>query len=102
MAGDTEVTLNWEDPRDDSITKYQIFDFENVGFDLWDDIPGSGATTATHTVTGLTNGTEYTFQIRAVAGSLPGDASDAVKATPQVAVPDAPDNLTATAGDRSK
>ncbi|WP_446830455.1 fibronectin type III domain-containing protein [Candidatus Foliamicus sp.] len=98
VAGDTEVTLNWEDPRDDSITKYQIFDFENVGFDLWDDIPGSGATTTTHTVTGLTNGTEYSFQIRAVAGSLPGDASDAVKATPQLAVPDAPTGLSATAG----
>ena len=72
-----------------------------MGINLWDDIPGSGADTITHTVTGLTNGTEYTFQIRAVAGSLLGEASDAVKATPQVAVPDAPDNLTATAGDRS-
>ena len=49
-------------------------------------------------MTGLTNGTEYSFQIRAVAGSLPGDASDAVKATPQLAVPDAPTGLSATAG----
>ena len=101
IAGDTEVTLIWANPGDDSITKYQIFNSETVGINLWDDIPGSGADTVTHTVTGLTNGTEYTFQIRAVAGSLLGDASDAVKATPQVAVPDAPDNLTATAGDRS-
>ena len=53
----------------------------------------------------LVNGTEYTFQIRAVAGTpkqaLQGEPSDTVKATPQLAVPDAPGNLTATAGDRS-
>ncbi|MDE0471255.1 MAG: putative Ig domain-containing protein, partial [Ekhidna sp.] len=42
----------------------------------WTTIPGSGATTVSHTVTGLTNGTAYTFQVRAVAGSVEGVPSD--------------------------
>ena len=32
----------------------------------FDDIPGSVATTTAHMVTGLNNGTEYTFAVRAV------------------------------------
>ena len=99
IAGDTRVTLVWTDPNDPTITGYQVL--YQFGSDPWEPIEGSDATTTRHTVENLVNGTEYTFQIRAVAGSLLGDPSIAVKATPQVAVPDAPDNLTATAGDRS-
>ncbi len=99
IAGDTKVTLVWTDPNDPTITGYQVL--YQFGSDPWEPIKGSDATTTRHTVENLVNGTEYTFQIRAVAGNVPGDPSIAIKATPQVAVPDAPDNLTATAGDRS-
>ncbi len=51
----------------------------------WTNIIGSDATTTSHTVTGLTNGTEYTFMVRAVVGSdstlVTGVASDAQTAT---------------------
>ena len=51
----------------------------------WTDISPSSETTASHTVTGLTNGVEYTFQVRAVdkvakVGLAPG--SDSVRAMP--------------------
>ena len=50
-----------------------------------------------HTETGLTNGTEYTFDVRAVNASGDG-ATATIKATPY-APPIAPTNLTAAYGD---
>ena len=69
---DRRVTLTWDDPINDQIDRYQYQ--QSTDFDLggvtwpsgWTTIPNSGATTTTHTVTGLTNGTRYTFRIRAV------------------------------------
>ena len=78
-AGDTEVTLSWADPSNGTITKYQ---YTEDGGTTWTDIPGSGATTTSYTVTGLTNGTQYTFQVRAVSNSGDGAASDRVITTP--------------------
>ena len=69
-GGDAEVSLSWSNPNDTSITKYQVRHKADSSFadgdDLWEDITGSGSGTTSHTVTGLTNGTEYVFQIRAV------------------------------------
>ncbi|TGG84415.1 MAG: fibronectin type III domain-containing protein, partial [Aphanocapsa feldmannii 288cV] len=50
------------------------------------------ASTTSHTVTGLTNGTTYSFAVRAVNTSGKG-AFSMVSAAP-LAVPDAPSNLT--------
>ncbi len=85
---DGEVTLSWTDPNNDAITKYQIStdggsNFINI---LCDSSMATG-----HTVTGLTNGTTYTFQVRAYDNSGPG-ASATVTATPLF---DAPTELTA-------
>ena len=44
-------------------------------WESWTPIPGSGANTTSHTVTGLTGGTAYTFQVRAVNRGGDGDAS---------------------------
>ena len=41
----------------------------------WADIPGSGFTTASHPVTGLTNGQQYTFAVRGENNSGSGPAS---------------------------
>ena len=101
-AGDTEVMLNWTNPNDSTITKYQVRYAQGTADPTtatWTDIANSGATTTTHTVDNLTNGTTYAFQIRAVVGAVNGPDSDTVTATPTLAVPDAPTNLTATAGD---
>jgi len=64
-AGDAQVTLSWTDPSDSSITNYQ-YQQKTVTWGDWTDIEGSGATTTSHTVTGLMNGTAYRFRIRAV------------------------------------
>ncbi len=100
-AGDTEVTLNWANPNDSSITKYQFRQAQGATVPdstAWTDITGSGATTTSHKVTGLTNTTQYAFQIRAVNANGDSDASGAVTATPALAVPAAPTEFSATAG----
>ena len=97
-AGDKQVTLSWSNPSNSAITKYQVRQGSSttISSASWTDITSSGAATTSHTVTGLTNGTAYAFQIRAVAGSAEGAASGTVQATPRF---DAPAGLTATAGD---
>ena len=100
-AGDTKVSLAWTQSRDNSITKYQFRYAEGAsvpGTESWTDIAGSGAGTTGHEVTGLTNDTLHAFEIRAVNANGAGAAS-AVTATPKLAIPEAPGNLTAAPGD---
>ena len=92
VAGDEEVALSWTNPNDSSITGYQYQ--QKAGAAAWDttwtDIPGSGATTTSHTVTGLTNGTAYQFRIRAVNAAGNGPQSDPTTAVTPVADTTAP------------
>ena len=76
--GEGAVELTWLPQGDLSVTSYEYK--QNSG--RWIAIPGSDAHTVRHTVTGLTNGTPYTFEIRSVNAQGSGDASDAVTATP--------------------
>ena len=79
-----QVTLSWDDPGNSTITKYHV---STDGGTSFVDISDSGAsTTTTTTVTGLTNGTLYTFAVRAENNSGPGAAATTT-ATP---VNDAP------------
>ena len=101
-AGDTQVKLEWADPNDSSIDKYQYSTDGGTGFiDIdADAIDYSVANTIGYTVTSLTNDTEYTFHIRAVDNQALqpyGDASD-VTATPAGTLPDSPLNLEAEPG----
>lgn len=75
-AGNTQVNLSWTAPHDGGspITKYEI----SVDSGAWTSV---GLVTS-HTVTGLTNGTTYTFKIRAVNSVGNGAESNAVSATP--------------------
>ena len=84
-VGDAQLTLSWSNPSDSTIDKYQYS--TNAG-SSYSDITGSGASTTTHTVTGLTNGTEYTLAVRAVNESGNGAAAT-VTETP-IAKPAAP------------
>ena len=96
---DGQVTLSWANPANNTITKYQYRRKTDTGtYGSWTDIPNSGDTTTSYTVTSLTNGTEYTFGVRAVNAGGNGAAST-VTATP-APVPAAPTKLEAEVGDR--
>ena len=80
-GGNEQVALSWEAPEDDggfAITDYEV---RINGRGSW---ISTGSIHTTHTVTGLTNGTAYVFQVRAVnaAGSSP--YSNRAEATPGV------------------
>lgn len=82
-AGVGAVTLSWNNPGDAAITVYQLkYGYGTTVVQDWSDIPGTGATTTTHTVASLTGGKAYTFNLRAAAGLVHGDSS-VVKATPR-------------------
>ena len=89
--GDAQATLQWSSLSDSSITSYQVRQGSGspLTFSAWATVPGSGANTRTATVTGLTNGTRYTFEVRAVSGSGNGAAvraSTTLAASPSAAV----------------
>ena len=97
-AGNTQVTLTWDDPGNATITFYEYQ--QKVGlaaFGDWTEIRDSTATTTSHRLDDLDNDTAYSYRIRAGRGSFTSLASDAVTATPRGAPPAAP-VLTATPG----
>ena len=82
IPGEEEVTLNWSDPVDVGITRYQYRQKRGTGrWGSWKNMSGSGATTTSHTVTGLAEGTEYSFQVRAVNPVGNGSESSTVTTT---------------------
>ena len=92
--GDEQVKLSWSyTGSETSITgfQYQQSTVDELGDD-WSDIIGSTAETRSHIVTGLTNGTEYTFRVRSLNGTV-GSAP----VGPQSATPTAEDRAPTTA-----
>ncbi|MCY4506982.1 MAG: fibronectin type III domain-containing protein [Acidobacteria bacterium] len=96
-AGDEQADLSWTNPSDTSITKYQSrhrADGE-TNWTAWADIAGSSDE---HTVTGLTNDTTYTFQLRAVRDLNNAGPSASATATPKPPPPAAVAGLIRTPG----
>ena len=113
-GGDGSVALAWSDPADASVTGYQYQVNHNdtntgnlSGWSAWQSIANSDADTIAHTLTGLTNGKEYRFKLRAVnsAGEskpAPQSAPWYVVATPQKPPPPAaPSNVAVNPGNGS-
>ncbi len=112
-AGNGSVTLSWNDPSDSSIKGYEYNLNHNdtstgnlSGWGPWTVIPGAGASTTSHTFTGLTNGREYRYHLRAVNGGGPSVGAPAsgppwfVSATPSAYDPNLTvSNLSVTPGD---
>ena len=68
-GGYKSATISWNDPQDDSITKYQ-YRLDGGG---WTDIPGSGPRTTGYTITGLPTLARYEGFLRAVNAHGPGE-----------------------------
>ena len=90
--GDGQVALSWAPGSSggSAITKWQYRQSSNGGgFGPWTDIADSGPDTTSHVVTGLDNGTSYTFQVRAVSQVGTSTPISSAAATPGT-VPAAP------------
>ena len=82
-VGDGYADQSWDDPSDSSITSYQHRTQEaGSQWGGWTTIPQSGATTTSYRKTGLTNGTEHWFEIRAVNEHGPGASAQVGPVTP--------------------
>ncbi|MDE0193008.1 MAG: fibronectin type III domain-containing protein, partial [Gammaproteobacteria bacterium] len=93
--GDGEVTLMWEPPANDGGGDIELYNYR-VGDGTW--MPNGLALTAT--VTGLTNGQSYTFEVQAVNSAGPSSSNAMVTSTPG-AVPGMPQGVTAAGGNGS-
>ena len=94
--GETRVVLTWDNPANNTITRYQYRRKTGTGaYGNWTDISGSGASTTAYTVTGLTSSTAYTFEVRAKNVGGNGEAATVTTAT----LPAAPTNLWPDPGD---
>ena len=94
----SDVHLSWRSPDNGGspITKYQYRTREEppAASGAWTDIPNSGPSTTSHTVTGL--GTIwYAFQVRAVNAVGPGGEGSSVPITPRMTRPNPIRTLTA-------
>ena len=83
VPGNAQVALSWTNPNDSSITKWQYRKQESgQAYDSWTDVPSSNASTTSYTVTSLTNGKAYAFEVRAYKSGQGQTALDEVEATP--------------------
>ncbi len=97
-AGNGRAVLNWTAPANNggsAITSYNVYDGTSRGGETL--LQSTGSSAPTFTVTGLTNGTPYFFEVTAVNGVGEGPVSDEASATPDT-LPNAPRRLRATAG----
>jgi hypothetical protein len=104
-AGNTSATVNWTAPSSNggsTITKYTVTPFIGSTAQTPVTVTGSPPATST-TVSGLTNGTSYTFTVTATNANGDGPASSPSNAvTPSApTAPGAPTGVTATAGNTS-
>ena len=101
-AGNAQLAVSWSAPGDGgaAISAYDLrhstdgSSWTEVG-DVW---TSTGGGSLAHTISGLTNGTEYQVQVRAVNSVGDGAWSATAKATPATQAPAAPGAPTLTAG----
>jgi len=95
VPGATKAIVSFSAPAfngGNPITGYTVTSSPAGGTDLQ-----AGTTATTHTVTGLTNGTSYTFTVTANNGTFSSSASAASGSVVPVATPDAPTGAAAVA-----
>ena len=101
MRGNREAVLEWWPVDNPAIARYQYRQRAGISgtWSSWTDLARTGAAPYHHHVTGLTNGTEYIFQVRGVdsEGNREVEVSGSRAATP-AAVPAKVSNLAVSAG----
>ena len=107
-AGDTQITLAWDDPMDSSITKYQyVLSCHGAsGTDIpdGDDADSNPGNETSYTITNLSNGTNYPVRLRAVNANGSGPWTECIQNVMPLAagVPAAPTGVVLLrSGDRS-
>ena len=80
VGGDGEAALSWDAPSSDGGAEITDYEYRINGQNPW---ISTGSTETTHTVTGLVNGAEYTFQVRAVNRIGTGRVPNQAEATPE-------------------
>ncbi len=80
--GDAQVALNWTAPESDGGAAISHYEVSSDNGATW----VTASTNTSHTFTGLTNGTEYTFKVRAV-NSVGSGAEASATATPEAPAP---------------
>jgi putative nucleotidyltransferase with HDIG domain len=101
VSGDGSVTLSWSAPADDGgdpVTGYTVTPYIG-GSAQTPSVFASSATT--QTMSGLTNGTAYTFTVIATNGAGNSPASAASPAVTPATVPTAPSAVSGVSGDGS-
>jgi RHS repeat-associated protein len=97
--GNAQVALSWTAPASNggnAITDYRV-QFKLTSASTWTTFTDGVSTARTATVTGLSNGSGYSFQVAAINASGTGAYSSVGTATPRT-VPGAPTGLTGSAG----
>jgi hypothetical protein len=100
VIGDSQVALTWVAPADiggSAITDYLV-EYKLSATSTWSTFSDGTSTSTSATVTSLTNGTSYDFQVSAINGSGTGSSSGTVTATP-LTTPSAPLSFAGTSGD---
>jgi YVTN family beta-propeller protein len=95
-AGNTQATVTFTPPTlngGQPVTGYTVTSNPPGGVDS-----NAGSTSTSHLVTGLTNGTAYTFTVTATNSIGTGAASAASNSVTPLGTPGAPTGVTATAG----
>ncbi len=99
--GDGQVSVSWTAPTSNggnAITDYLVQWSSDSGVS-WTVFSDSTSVATSATVTGLTNGTPYTFRVAAVNAAGPGSYSTASSAVTPKRIPGAPTLSTSTVGD---
>ena len=84
--GDTETDLDWLEPDDGGVAITSYTAQWRTDGQVYSSSREASVMSTTHTVTGLTNGTLYHFQVRAVNSEGNGTWSNEASATPMAAV----------------
>lgn len=101
VRGDASVVLSWSAPVSNGGSAVSDYLIEYASGGAYSTFSDGTSTNTSATVTGLTNGTSYTFKVSAINGAGTGSPSTASSAVTPLTVPSAPLNLSATASNQT-